>query len=114
MSDEPEQPPKIPPGATGGEPLPPDLQARADKIIEFLKSTWGDPAPPCPYCRRTTWVPDPVPTLLPRAAPDQGPVPVFLVWCATCGHELCIAVAVTGLWEETFPVEPTGPSGDQE
>lgn len=88
----------------------PDQDALRDKLIGFLVETWGAPGPPCPYCRRTTWAPDAEPVLLSRVAAEGGGVPVFLIWCTTCGNEVHIAVSVTGLWEDVFGT----PEPDQE
>ena len=95
-------------------PSPDEREARnrglRDKLAEFLVEKWGLVPPPCPYCRIAAWSVDPEPVTLQRtgALPGFG-VPVFLVWCANCGNEVHVAVAVTGLWEEAmgYPMPST-------
>lgn len=80
-----------------------------EKVAAHLVDKWGPTPPPCPYCRYTAWNIDAAPIVIQRwgEAPGFG-VPMFLVWCTNCGHEVFIAVSATGLWEDAlgYP-EPT-------
>ena len=114
MSTDPESP-----GLTPAENSPEDstaeddaavAAARRDKIVEHLFRTWGAVPPPCPYCRVTAWEVDARPILLQRFTELPGfGVPVFLVWCSNCGHEVFLSVAATGLWEEVTGVPLENP-----
>jgi len=102
---------------------PDDLGAaaalRRDKIAAFLVEKWGATPPPCPYCRITAWSIDPHPVLLQRMGELPGfGVPIFLVFCQNCGHEVQLSVESTGLWEEVvgYPLAgaPTDDSDEAE
>jgi hypothetical protein len=78
-------------------------QAVRERLQQHLIEKWGVVPPPCPYCRIASWSIDPYPTLLQRFGQIPGfGIPVFLIWCTNCGHEVPIAVASTGLWEEVI------------
>lgn len=75
-------------------------------MVAHLEEKWGDNAP-CPFCRQTSWVVDPVPVLWQRfQAPLGAGVPVFLVVCGTCGFEVPISVAIAGMWDELEEIVP--------
>jgi hypothetical protein len=96
-------PPALPETAPVAELTPEQAELR-DKITAFIIEKWGIPLPACPYCRYVAWVADPLPVSLQRYGfPTGFGVPVFLVWCTNCGHEVPISVATTGLWNEVFP-----------
>jgi len=115
MSTDPNTPEVVPPEDSTGEEDAAVSAARREKIVEHLVRTWGDPAPPCPYCRITSWQVDTGPVLLQRFGELPGfGVPVFLVWCSNCGHEVFLSVAATGLWEEIAGTPLEVPVGDEE
>lgn len=100
--------PILPEPPTGG--FTPEQLEILDALAEFLNEKWGIPPPPCPYCRITSWSIDPTVYNFRHSAPRSPDistgVPVFLIICANCGHEVPLSVAITGLWEKVFGEPP--------